>query len=292
VLSLTLGQQRHELGEQVMYDLPAPIVVAGWRRLGYEPLVAVVVDSEEVLQSAQWRENPPQVIAMLRRMEVETVEIAAIPPLSVGSTAQVVRLALFACESLWDAELVITSDADSLPVDAAYFGRRDPTKRVTVYHADILGYVEFAICYVSASSATWREFLNLPTAVSAVPDAFAAVHTGGSVWGTDQIVLTRRLQAWSGYEQSGEGETQLIELPEQRPFRLDRSCCSTQEEWDATYASWKSGQLPGLDFHLFRLGPGSYDKQWRWTKDVLGDLFPRTVVAELDAFYKTALATP
>lgn len=228
---------------------------------------------------------------MLREMEVEIVELPASAPLSVGSTAQVVRLALPAHASLWDAELVITSDADSLPIQASYFAQRDPAKQFTVYNADILDYGEFAMCYLEGSAAVWREVLNLPSQPASLAEALRTVHAGtDTTWSTDQQVITSRLKAWSGYNQSGTGRTQFVELPPARPFRLNRICCGDDDGvWKAHFADWRAGAFTAVDFHLFRYKEGEYSHKWRWTKDVLGVLFPPSVVRRLDSYVLGAI---
>lgn len=291
IIAFTLGIQRHQQGDLVQYDLPVPIVVVGWRRLGYEPIVVVVVDDDSQVQAAAWETNPPESVAMLRRLDVEIITMAKVHPLTAGSTAQIMRLALPAHTALWDAELVITSDADSLPVQASYFARRDPSKRVTVYNANIIQYKQFAMCYVAASAAAWREFMQLPTSQASTVDAFKAVHSGSAGWSLDQQVMTARLKAWPGYDQSGAGLTQFVELPKTTPFRLDRICCKTDEEWKMYFADWRAGKFSAVDFHLFRYQQGEYNHKWRWTKDVLGVLFPQDVVTMFDEYMKRTIGS-
>jgi hypothetical protein len=289
IITFTLGEQRHQQGDAVMYDLPVPIVVAGWRRLGYEPIVVVVVDSIAQTESAEWTDSPPPTIGMLRKMDVELLSMEKMPPLSAGNTAQIMRLSMPAQKQLWDAELVITSDADSLPMMASYFAQRSPSKRVTVYNADIIKYTQFAMCYVAGSAAAWREFMKLPTTVSTPAEAFKTVHSGSAGWSQDQIVMTARLKAWPGYDQSGNGATQFVELPKTKPFRLDRICCNDDASWDAYFASWQAGKFSAVDFHLFRYTKAEYTRKWKWTKDVLGVIFPPDVVTELDIYIKAAV---
>lgn len=256
VWGFTVGSATHQLGMKARYDNPAPFVAAAWRRLGYEPMVIVVADDEA--HAARLRgpgADGTESLLELRAMNVDVHVTVAPPGQSARLMGQLVRMAAPAAAPLWDADSVIMSDADMMPLSASYFrqGRRDA---MVVYNHGIIA-DQFAMCYLQAPSSLWREVLRVPghAPLSSFPDAVVATFgaKASSSWGTDQEEITKRVKAWPKWSAEG----QKVPVATWPGWRLDRG--TPAGEFHKHVDMWQGCELEAIDYHMHYLMPGDCD---------------------------------
>jgi len=284
VWAFTVGDAQHGGGHTSRYDLPAPIVAAAWRRLGYEPLVIVVAEDEQ--HAARLRSRNADgigAVVELRAMHVKVLVTVPAKGKSPGQTGQLVRMAAVVLDDLWDAEAVVVTDADMMPLSLPYFLQARPHK-MTVFNYGILP-DQFAMCYLQAPASIWRDVLGfrggqpLVSPSAAVEAIFA--ETGEDGWGTDQIVITERIKQWSGWP----ARSHTVDVPTWQHWRLDRMDVGPAGAFDERVEKWSSCEVPATDFHMPYLWHGDcHGAAHNATSRVMRRLFDSHDLARLSGY--------
>jgi len=143
----------------------------------------------------------------LIRFRSMATSAASMPPVlvpqGISSTfaAQIGRV-LFA--GSLDADVVLLSDIDMLPLDPTYFTPWLPSERQIVVYRDVLRPAEeIPICYVAASPATWNMALGGDDPVGRLDAAWSLATKighrgirGGARWTFDQEYLFELVAKW------------------------------------------------------------------------------------------------
>ncbi|KAA0160733.1 hypothetical protein FNF31_04117 [Cafeteria roenbergensis] len=253
VWAFTVGKAKHQLGMDARYDNPAPFVAAAWRRLGYEPLVIVVAQDEAHAARLQGEgADGVEPLLELRAMGVEVHVTAPPPHYSPQLTGQLVRIAAPAAAPLWDAETVVTTDADMMPLSARYLqqGRRDS---MVVYNHGII-HDQFAMCYIQAPSRLWREILGIPATkpYETFPEAVAATFGQAPAphWAMDQVEVTKKITNWGKWQSEG----QRVPVATFPGWRLDR--ISPPSTFHQHVDNWRDCKEDAIDHHMHYIMPG------------------------------------
>ncbi|KAA0161451.1 hypothetical protein FNF28_05043 [Cafeteria roenbergensis] len=253
VWAFTVGKAKHQLGMDARYDNPAPFVAAAWRRLGYEPLVIVVAQDEAHAARLQGEgADGVEPLLELRAMGVEVHVTAPPPHYSPQLTGQLVRIAAPAAAPLWDAETVVTTDADMMPLSARYLqqGRRDS---MVVYNHGII-HDQFAMCYIQAPSRLWREILGIPGTkpYETFPEAVAATFGQAPAphWAMDQVEVTEKITNWGKWQSEG----QRVPVATFPGWRLDR--ISPPSTFHQHVDNWRDCKEDAIDHHMHYIMPG------------------------------------
>lgn len=129
--------------------------------------------------------------------EMVTLRPAPFGPYRPVTVAQVSRLYAAAWEGFGDDDLLMTSDADMIPL--ADHWHPDPAA-ITTFGHDLTGYRHVPICYVAMAARNWRRVMelrghDLRTAMERdLRGTKALSGTWPEWWLVDQDIITRRLR--------------------------------------------------------------------------------------------------
>ena len=126
-------------------------------------------------------------------------DLDAIEGIRNATISQVSRLYAACLSSIEDDDLIMTADADMLPLSD--YWNPDPSK-ITCYGHDLTGYGEIPICYISMVKTRWVEVMCLTKLdhnqmikrdILASPNAKSDDFYRW--WGIDQQIITERINA-------------------------------------------------------------------------------------------------
>lgn len=169
------------------YAYYLPLTCALWEKFGWEPIVFYRGDTYD---------NHWTTLATNKCGEL-CFDVDAINGVRNATIAQVSRLYAATLNFVEDDDLIMTADADMLPLSD--YWHPNPTK-ITYYGRDLTGYGEIPICYISMTKTRWievmcltkmdhnemikRDLTNHPNVKS---DDFY------KWWGIDQQIITQRI---------------------------------------------------------------------------------------------------
>ncbi len=263
----------------VNYSFFLPLCCLMWRRQGYVPLLFLVGDP------AEWLDNPQH------RLEVERSREAGAEIYWVGNfegarsstVAQCSRIFAAAAPGVQDEDLIMTSDADMLPIgswvgDGVDDGIDDSGNALHIFYANAYegsDYEHYPMCYLAAKAKVWRQIVgqdSLHDGLTRVLDDAPEDSTGA--WNWDEKWLGGAIFAWKVIG----GDVRRVDRQFVKgEWRLDRF------EWDRSVAILET-TLDGIaDAHLPRPGFG---ENWSRIRPVLALALTRDELTWLDAYHE------
>lgn len=239
------------------YDFLLPVGGLVWRKVtGYEPLC--------LLAGSDWNTPAGQVvIKQLDSFGMRHEFVGEISePYRTSVHAQMSRQHV-ACLDLPEDDLIMTGDADMMPIDGEWFNRWDSSKAVRLHYSNSYGYRFHTTGYWTMKVKTWREVMRLEVTgniagylqdrldryIGRDRDTFQE-------WYADEHIASVYLKAWHGYPD----QCMMIEREGAPPMdRLDRG-------------NWH-GKLKGMvDAHVLR--PAQFHANWYLMRPFLEQLIP------------------
>ena len=166
------------------YSFLVPLTSWAWaHHIGWRPLVLVTQGVQKLVRHA----------AVWAGAEVLEVPHGGWPAKTLMQVARILSAA--ALEH--DDDVLTTSDADMLPLGAAYFNALNMSQadvHVQGFHEAALPYKQYPICYVTMTAGTWRRVMNISRGQN-LTTAMAALLRNGMPWEYDQILLYNASQA-------------------------------------------------------------------------------------------------
>jgi len=222
-----------------------------WQKyIGFCPIVYLVGDINKWMKASV----ESLVIKEARKLGAEIHFIPYTSEYKESTIAQMSRIFAASSERYPDTYF-LTSDIDMLPLSREWFNSQVEGKCVDIKCPDC-GPHNYPICYIGASSMIWREFMGLKSDTEASIEAQieerlkADIEVGGDAlteWCYDEVLVSRRITAWSGYSDS----FNITIRPGGPPVdRVDRSC------WPETLGAIEKY----VDCHSLR--PGHTDENW------------------------------
>lgn len=181
-----------------------PMVAKAWTKLiGLRPTLAFI-GSDEVKVDETYG---------------DVIRFKPIPGVSVALQAQTIRLLV---PTLFPDEVCMTSDVDMLPISKKFFvdSIKDVPDDHIVIHNGKPEYKQYPMCYFVAKGKLFQEILGVSDTDS-IADIITQWSKIGWGWNTDELVMRRALNAWSGFKTNVTWGYTLKDRPPVR--RLDRS---------------------------------------------------------------------
>ncbi len=236
-----------------------PIVTLLWQKYtGFKPIVYLIGGAK------RWLDHKALEKFVVKESRKLGAEINFVPYISEYKETTIAQLSRIyaACSAVYPDSYFLTSDVDMLPLSRDWFNQQQEGKSVDIKCPNC-GVKSYPICYVGASSAIWREFMNLKldTEVSIENQMEAQLKAdlkaGGDSfveWCYDEALLSRKITAWNGYPNSC---NILIRKGGPPVDRVDRSC------WPKNITDISKF----VDCHSLR--PGHTDENWSRVRQLL-----------------------
>lgn len=252
------------------FDFLLPVGGLVWRKVtGYEPLC--------LLAGNDWGGKVGQVVLdELGRLGMWHHIIGPLTePYRVGVAAQMSRQHA-ACLDLPIDDLLMTADADMIPVNGEWFNRWDDSKLVRLHYSNSYGYNFHTTGYWTMRVRTWREVMRLNvqhSIVNHVQDRLdrwiGRDRDTWQEWYADEMIASAHLKLWSGYPD----KCLMIERDGAPPVdRIDRSGWPDSVDFRGK-----------VDAHVLR--PSWTPDAWPRMRAFFEKLIPEHM-AEVDGFHK------
>lgn len=172
-----------------LYSDFIPLFIRAWSHLLPEADIRILYIAESL---------PESLLPYEKHIRV----IPPIPGLHTAFQAQCIRL-LYPREVTRDEGVLIT-DMDMLPLSRSYYVNsiRDAPEDAFVVYRDVCLPSEISMCYNVAHPKTWADVFGSEATETLLKSwasnvAYDGLH-GGSGWNTDQMVLVKSFDAWTG----------------------------------------------------------------------------------------------
>ena len=239
------------------YDFLVPIAGLVWRKVtGYEPL--------PILAGPDWGAKPGQVIIdQLYRFGMGHHFVGKISEhYRTGVHAKMSRQHI-CCIDLPEDDLVMTADADMMPIDGAWFNQWDDSKLIRLHFANSYSYRFHTTGYWTMKVKTWREVMRLDTSKTVgehlqerLDRYIGRDRDTFQEWYADEHVASVYLKSWSGY-------------PDQC-FMVHREGAPPSDRLDRE--NWHGKLDRMVDAHVLR--PAQTEANWPRMREFLGKLIP------------------
>lgn len=149
--------------EKEFYMFQLPMVAQSWRRVGYEPIVMIIVsDLSDFNYLAQ------KTIDYLNVLNITVLNVYSEPNYEV-MTSMISRLliGIIPDNIIKDSDFVITTDADLYPIKNSYYEMK--YENINLWNYDCCGYFMYnkkrykmySMCHVGMTKKNWREVMGL-----------------------------------------------------------------------------------------------------------------------------------
>lgn len=172
-----------------LYTEFIPMFVAAWSRVLPEADLCILVIAQNL---------PEFLVPYSKHIRL----VAPIPGIHTAFHAQCIRL--LASREITRDEGVLITDMDMIPMNRSYYVNsiRDAPSDAFVVYRDACLPTEISMCYNVAHPSTWTSvFGSRPTTELLEewvrPTGYDGVH-GGTGWNTDQLILAKAVEAWTG----------------------------------------------------------------------------------------------
>ena len=239
-----------------------PLVASAWKRLGFDPILALVTNKEK--HEWEWMEEYGEVFRVNKN-----------PNIPEGNWAKIVRWSLYGKHE--DAISILT-DADMIPMQRDYFAELpegyDPDRHLVIKGADAYGNAaneKYPGCYVTAKGSVWNdiskldEYSSLEEWAAQFYDLSVFDHKEGVNFPyttfSEESLMRVIVSRW---DPTGEKTIKLKRPggwswgPNQKGLRIDRSAWPNEAGWkamgftkDKKYPDTVRGGLY-IDAHLLR----------------------------------------
>tara|TARA_R110002020_G_scaffold207564_3_gene413162 strand:- start:346 stop:1248 length:903 start_codon:yes stop_codon:yes gene_type:complete len=208
-----------------------PLVATAWKRLGFEPSLALVTDRPE--SEWEWMKEYGEIVRYPENREIPAV-----------NWAKMVRWSLY-CR--YEDEISFCSDVDMLPLQREYFAEMpegyNPEKHLIIKGTyDMSKTGKFPGCYMTATGALWRKLLKIDEFPSF--SEWVKQHYDSRIYDDQETVNKQRFSEESlmrkvvlQWDAKGENTIRLPRpggwLPELKStcLRVDRSMWPQGEGW-------------------------------------------------------------
>lgn len=241
------------------FDFLLPVGGLVWRKVtGYEPLC--------LLAGPNWDSPIGQlVVDQLNAFGMRHHLIGTLPePYRTGVIAQMSRQHA-ACLDLPEDDLLMTGDADMIPINGEWFNRWDESKLVRLHYANSYSYNFHTTGYWTMRVKTWREVMRLDTSKSILDHLLERLdrwitreRDSWQEWYSDECVASAYLKLWPGYP----SKCSMIEREGAPPVdRIDRSGWPDRPSFEGKVdahvlrPSWTTDAWPRMRWFLERLIP-------------------------------------
>lgn len=116
-------------------------------------------------------------------------------PYREETITQCIRLYAALLPQIKDDDLLMTSDADMIPLSDYW---KPDADKITTYGHDLTGYQHVPMCYIAMTAANWKKVMNLNGQLSDcllndLSNSKALSEERTEWWGVDQDIITERL---------------------------------------------------------------------------------------------------
>jgi hypothetical protein len=163
----------------------APVAARCWRQLGHAPYAFLTREAYSLAGQVALGE-------LEKAAEIFWLDVP--PGCRPSTVAQVARL-LGSTLPVGEAELLMTSDVDMVPLNSDFFAQSGPG--LTLFHANAYAHESFPhypMCYVSAPKSLWAELFGRGSAVQLLPPLLPGPEVKDP-WFHDELLLSQRLCA-------------------------------------------------------------------------------------------------
>jgi len=249
------------------YNFFLPFVCHLWReRIGYEPLLYLVGAREA------WRQGHSAVVLdALDAGGWRTEWMDPVPGVLSETVAQCVRHHAGALADLSPSDVLMTSDADLLPIRRNYYHQHDPSRHaIALYYSNVYGDVgHWTNLHMSFTVEALREVMGL-TVSDVRSSMLTAFQQGGLYelakkedptdrWFFDERYPSAKIKASRFYPAS------VLKIPREGRPPKDQLCRGAN--WPRSYDA-----ADYIDCHSVR--PGWTDMYWPQVRELLAQIMP------------------
>jgi len=225
--------------KNLFYSYFVPISSIMWRKIGYYPVTLMLGDEKEWYASPKTKYVYEQI-----KLKSTIVPISRINGFRDSTVVQISRVYASAFSFAAD-DYILTSDADMIPLNKAWFNQQDPNKAFHLFGADAYSRKRFPICYLGANAGTWRNVMGI-----AVNGIMSAMNTyldhKRDDWNYDELLFTEKIQKSQFY-------------PNRCQF-IDRGWTEGRANNRLDRAAWNwQGQTNLFDCHSIRPGYANWN---------------------------------
>jgi len=250
------------------YLFLAPLTCAFWKKLGYQPYVVLVDDSDI---------SPDMLNLVLKSTNQAGGHINHFKHINGYRTcnvAQISRLYASADPLFKDDDYLMTDDVDKLPISSAWFNQQDLNKDIHIFDPDELNYTRLKIGNIGMKAKVWKEVIGIGEGSlkenlnDCLAEMLSKESTWDQGWNLDEYILTKKVFESSYYPDKCQMCVRGANQYGLRNGRIDRTA------WKQTFYQYVSSRI--IDVHLHRK---PYEEEiWRDTKTIMSLVFSREEV--------------